>query len=62
MNTLRDLTVTVPVHAIGNQNAEERPLGMVADVWKWLGPRADYNIPKRNVCLPIGSGRWQRKL
>ena len=43
------------------ETAEDRQCGMMADVWKWLKVRMDFDFPAIHPSPPLNVGTCQRR-
>ena len=44
-----------------HETAEDQQQGMMADVWKWLKVRMDFDFPTAHLSPPLNVGTWQRR-
>ena len=61
MEKVREKQLSTLTDDCEHETAEDRQQGMMADVWKCLKVRMDFDFPTARLCPPLNVGTWQRR-
>ena len=61
MEKVREKQLSTLSDACEHETAEDQQQGMMAEVWKCLKVRMDFDFPTAHPSLPLNGGTWQRR-